>query len=109
MNNDKNFKNNTLKAIKLWAWLAAVLPMTAVIGIFFIWIFGTKELFDWAMITGQTILLTVAVVWWWWVLYIIKKLIHQWESARLNVSQVLQDLKDVKELFRENFSPSSDK
>lgn len=109
MSKFNNFKNNTLKAIKVWAWLAAVLPMTAIVGIFSIWLFGTKELFDWAMIVGQTLMFTVAVVWWWWALYIIKRLVYQWESARLNVSQVLDDLREVKEIFRENFRPPADK
>lgn len=104
-----NFKNNTLKAIRIWAWLATVLPMTAIAGIFSIWVFGTKELFDWAIIVGQTIMFTVAVIWWWWAIFVIRKLVQQWEYARLNVSEVLDELRTVRSIFRETFEPPADK
>ncbi len=104
-----NFKIKTIREIKIWAWIAAVLPMTALAGLFFIWMFGTKDLFDWAMVVGQTLLFTVAVIWWWWAIYVIRKLVQQWETTRINVSSVLEEIRTVRSYFRENFKPGNDK
>ena len=104
-----DFRHKTLKEIRLWAWVAAVLPITALAGIFFIWVFGTKELFDTAMVVGETTMFAVAVIWWWWALYVIRKLLVQWETTRANVADVLTELRAVKGIIRETTKPPLDK
>lgn len=96
-----NFKGKTLKEIRLWAWAAAVLPLSALAGIFFIWAFGTGTLFNIAMIVGETTMFTIAVAWWWWALYVIRKLIKQWDDTHDNVGQVLKDIRDIKSIVNE--------
>lgn len=96
-----NFKGKTLKEIRLWAWAAAVLPLSALAGIFFIWVFGTGTLFNIAMVIGETTMFAIAVAWWWWALYVMRRLIRQWDDTRTNVGQVLEDIKDIKTIVKE--------
>lgn len=91
-----NFRQQTIRQIRIWAWAAAVLPITALAGIFFVWVFFDKTLFSWAMITGETIMFGVAVTWWWWAMYILRNLVKHWDDTREKVSDVLTDIRDIK-------------
>ena len=104
-----DFRNKTLRQIRLWAWAAAVLPLVGLAAIFFIWVFGTDTLFSNALIVGETTIFATAVIWWWWAIYVINKIVHQWDTTRQSVSEVLTELRAVKELAREVFSNRSDK
>ena len=97
----KNFKQDTLKQIRLWAWAAAVFPVTALAGIFFVWTFGTKTWFDLAMVIGETIMFSIAVVWWWWAMYILKNLVKHWDETKDKVSNVLSDVKEIRSIIVE--------
>ena len=99
-----NFKEKTLKEIKLWAWAAAVLPISALAGIFFIWWFGTKEMFSIALVVGETAMFATAAVWWWWALRVIKTLIAQWEYTRENVHEVLHEVKEVRAIVTQTMA-----
>lgn len=104
-----NFRKKTLRQIRIWAWLAAVLPITALSGIFFIWTYGTRTWFDIAVITGETTMFGVAVIWWWWAIYVINKLVYQWEVTRTRVDEVLTDVKEIKGIVRDVIPQDSDK
>lgn len=103
-NTKMNFKEKTIKQIRLWAWAAAVLPITALAGIFFIWRFYDSTIFGWAMIIGETSMFVVAVIWWWWAMYILRNLVRHWDETRKNVKDVLYDVKSIRQLV----SKSSD-
>ena len=105
----ENFKTKTLRQIKLWAWAAAVLPLTALAGIFFIWAVGPKSWFGWAMITGETIMFGIAVVWWWWAMYTMRQLVKHWERTRENVTAVLDDVVAIKNIVRDVIADNLDK
>lgn len=109
MSEFNNFRNKTLKEIRLWAWAAAVLPITALAGIFFVWSFGTKTLFDISMIIGETVMFGTAVGWWWWALYVMKKLLGQWDTTRKNVGEVLTEVKEVRDIIKDINSIRRDK
>lgn len=96
-----NFREKTIREIRLWAWAAAVLPITSLAGIFFIWVFGSSTMFDISMVIGETVMFGTAVFWWWWALYVIKKLVSQWDTTRQNVGEMLTEVKEVKKIIRE--------
>lgn len=102
-----DFREKTLRQIRLWAWAAAVLPISALAGIFFVWRFGTDSWVSIAMIVGETTMFVAAVVWWWWAMYTMKKLIKQWDVTKDNVVEVLTDLKEIKVMVKE--TTASDK
>jgi hypothetical protein len=101
--NFKKFGEKTVREIKLWAWAAAVVPITALAGLFFIWAFGTNEMLEQAMVVGATAMFATAVIWWWWALHSIYKLLTLWIKTESTVSEVRQDLKDIKTAIREFF------
>lgn len=94
----EDFKIKTLNQIRLWAWAAAVLPITALAGLFFVWTLGDNTLFGVAMVTGETIMFAIAVTWWWWALYVLRNLVRHWDETREDVKSVLTDIKDVREI-----------
>ncbi len=94
-----DFKTRTIKQIRLWAWAAAVLPVTALAGIFFTWRFFDSTVFGYAMIIGETVMFSVAVVWWWWAMYILRNLVKHWDETRENVKDVLTDVKSIRSII----------
>ena len=102
----ENFKDKTMHEIRLWAWAAAVLPLSGLAAIFFVWSFGTSYWFNVAMIVGETTMFAIAVAWWWWALYTMKKLVNQWDNTRDGVNSILKDIGQIKNMVSK---PSEDK
>ena len=92
-----DFKTKTLRQINIWTWAAAVLPLTALAGIFFVWRFFDNTLFGYIMVAGETIMFAVAVVWWWWAMYTMRNLINHWDRTRENVKDVLSDIRSIRD------------
>lgn len=100
----RDFSERALDHIKVWTWAAAVLPITALAGIFFIWAFGSKSLFELAITTGATIMFAVAAVWWWWIIWIVSKIIRKDRKVAEDLKNTTEDIKNIKHLFRETFN-----
>ena len=96
-----DFKTKTITQIRLWAWAAAVLPVTALAGIFFVWRFYDTSVLGYAMIIGETAMFFVAVVWWWWAMYVLRNLVRHWDDTRENVQDVLNDVKSIRQIVAE--------
>ena len=91
-----DFKTTTIRQIRLWAWAAAVLPITALAAIFFVWKFSDNTVLGWAMITGETLMFLIAVIWWWWAMYTMRNLVKHWDETRDNVKGVLDDVREMR-------------
>ena len=91
-----NFRTKTINQIRLWAWAAAVLPITALAGIFFVWKFFDGTVLGWALTIGETAMFIVAVTWWWWAMYVMRNLVAHWDETRDSVKEVLNDVKQMK-------------
>lgn len=96
-----DFKEKTIRQIRTWAWLAAVLPVTALAGIFFIWKFFDGTTLGYAMVTGETIMFGIAVAWWWWAMYVLRNLVNHWGETKEKIVIVLDDIKDMKSVVYE--------
>jgi ABC-type multidrug transport system fused ATPase/permease subunit len=107
--NHLTFRNKTLQEIRWWAWAAAIMPISALAGLFFIWAYGTSNMFNIAMIVGSSTMFVVAVLWWWWALHAIYTLIDHWDETSTNVKAVVSDVKDLKAFVQETFRPAEDK
>ena len=101
MKSFNNFRTTTINQIRLWAWAAAVLPLTALAGIFFVWKFFDGTILGWALTLGEISMFIVAVTWWWWAMYTMRNLVKQWDETRDAVKDVLTDVKDMKSLVLE--------
>lgn len=104
-----NFRNKTLREIRWWAWAAAVMPISCLAALFFIWAYGTDSMYRIAMITGSSTMFVIAVVWWWWALHAIKTLIDHWDETSSNVKNVVDDIKDLNAFVRTIFQKQKDK
>lgn len=106
MSGPLDFREKTIKEIRLWAWAAAVLPITALASVFFLWAFGFSTWFDKAMVVGETTMFGVAVIWWWWAMYVIKKIVTAWGNTNTSVLEVLSELKAVKGIVQDEIASS---
>lgn len=100
-----DFKTKTINQIRLWAWAAAVLPITALAGIFFIWKFFDGTVLGWALTIGETSMFIIAVTWWWWAMYVMRNLVAHWDDTRESVKEVLKDVKDMRKIVLEVLKP----
>lgn len=91
-----NFKDKAIRDIRLWAWLAAVMPLSSLAGMFFVWRLAPVSWLDWAFIVGEVAMFTTAVVWWWWAMWTMLRLVRQWDQTKDNVMEVSKDIKEVK-------------
>jgi protein-S-isoprenylcysteine O-methyltransferase Ste14 len=104
MTKDFDFKKNTIKQIRIWAWAAAVLPITALAGLFFVWRFAPNSVLGYAFITGETVMFGIAVVWWWWAMYTMRNLVRHWDETREKVKEVSKDVKEIRSVVLETLS-----
>ena len=105
----QNFRDKTMREIRIWGWIAAVAPMTSLAALFFIWAFGTEHLLNVAMIAGATAMFGVAVFWWWWALHAMKTLLDHWELTKDKVGIVLHEVGEVKGMVRDVIRTQEDK
>jgi high-affinity Fe2+/Pb2+ permease len=96
-----DFKNKTIKQIKLWAWAAAILPISALAAVVFVWKFMDESFLGYLIITGETVMFTVAVIWWWWALYVIRNLIRQWDNTKSKVEDVQKTISEIRTLVND--------
>lgn len=101
------FHKKKLSEIKLWAWAAAVLPITALAGLFFIYQFGTDTLLNIAMVIGATAMFGVAVVWWWWALWTILQVTNILGMTVSKFEVVEKEITEIKKEFKKD-SPTHD-
>jgi Zn-dependent protease with chaperone function len=94
------FRNKTIKQIKVWAWAASVLPLTALAALFFISIFDASEIYQRALIIGAVTMFATAVTWWWWVIYTIAKVIDVLGTTIDKFEDVKEDLQEIKKELR---------
>jgi len=99
-----DFKNSTIRQIRIWAWLAAVLPITSLAGLFFIWRFAPASFLEYAFVTGETAMFAVAVAWWWWAMHTMRNLVRHWDETKQDVKEVVTDIKEVKSIVIETLS-----
>lgn len=107
MANFNDFKNQTLKEIRWWAWAAAILPIAALAGVFFTWKFMDGTYFGYIMVTGETIMFAIAVTWWWWAMYVLRNIVRHWDETRKNVLNVRDEVKGIKEIIVAIVRPES--
>jgi len=104
-----NLRNKTIKEIRLWIWAAAVLPISSLAAMFFIWVYGLDHWINTLMIIGSTTMFTVAVAWWWWAMYVFKRLLDFWVNTGQGLHQVLIDIKEIRQMVKEVIPNKEDK
>ena len=96
-----HFRDKRVKQIKLWAWAASILPITALSAIFFVWYLGVDTWFNIVMVIILTGVFTTGILWWWWTLHVLKSLFDHWDETGIKVRTVLDDIREIKQILRE--------
>lgn len=92
----KDFHQKKLKQIKIWAWAAAVLPISSLAGLFFVRYIGTETYYDVALVIGASIMFAIAVIWWWWALYTIAQVTNILGNIADKFKDVGSDIRQIK-------------
>ena len=104
-----DFKTLTLTQIRWWVWAAAVLPITALAGIFFVWAMAPSSWVGFAIVAGQIAMFAVAVTWWWWAMYTLRNLVRNLAAAENKVITVLDDIRVIKAIVKDTITKPNDK
>lgn len=98
----KDFHKKKLKEIKIWAWLAAVLPISFLAALFLIYLIGLETLYQKTLVTGGVIMFALSVTWWWWALhtigsvtYILGKTLDKFRNVNQELDSIKKDIKDL--------------
>lgn len=98
----KDFHTKKIKEIKLWAWAAAVLPITFLAGLFLIEIFGLDTFYHKAIVSGGVVMFAMSVIWWWWALHTIGSVTHilgrtleKFKNVNKELDSIKKDIKDL--------------
>lgn len=84
------------KQVKIWKWLASILPLTALAVISLVHFLGTDTYFKITVIVIVAGLSVTSFAWWWWAIDKIRawfKLIGETQSA---LTEIKNDIKEVK-------------
>lgn len=90
------FYNQKLREIKIWAWAATILPMTALAGMFFIEFIGMSDTKRTFLTIGATLTFTTSVIWWWWALWTISKITHFLGESTEKFNEVKEEIKAIR-------------
>jgi hypothetical protein len=102
MKNIKDFSEKTLTQIRWWAWAASVLPITALMGLFFTRAFGNDDLYNFAITVSVSSLFLIASIWWWWVIWLISQIIKTNRQVADDLQSTRYYIKELKDLFPKN-------
>ena len=104
-----DFKNKTIKEIKIWMWAIVVLPIVSLAGAFFIWAFGVDTWLHTFMVFGFTVMFSIATIWWCWAMYVFRNLLNLWEITGDNLLFVIKNIKEVRSIVRDQIEADKDK
>jgi len=96
------FYEKKLTEIKLWAWIATVLPIVSLSGMFFIEFIGLHDTRRTLLTVGATLTFTTAVIWWWWALWTISKITIFLGETTEKFVEVKNEIKDLKKEFKKD-------
>lgn len=102
----KDFSSKALNQIRWWTWAAAVLPITFLAGLFFVWVSGLDSVLDTLMISGATVMFGTAAVWWWWIIYTVSRILKKEQQVAQDLTDASKHIKDLKIIVKETFSKS---
>ena len=109
MENILKINKAILRQINLWVWLASVLPLAALAGLWFTWAFGSHSMLNIVMVVGGSTMFTTAVIWWWWAIKVMRHLLSNWERAEIGIRGISVDIKEIRGMVQEVIDPVEDK
>tara|TARA_B100001057_G_scaffold500235_1_gene614208 strand:- start:5493 stop:5792 length:300 start_codon:yes stop_codon:yes gene_type:complete len=95
-------KNKINGHVKAWSWIGKVAPLTALLALMLILVFDFNNTAEWIIFFIALSFGVVAFTWWWWVVYAVRELNRLLTTTQERFEQVMKDIKDLKDDFRNN-------
>jgi len=99
----RSFRSKKIGEIKLWAWAATVLPITALAAEFFFHWFGWADIITRSMVVIAVTFFGIAVYWWWWAMHTIASVTESLKTSatlvlevKSEVITIRKELKDIR-------------
>lgn len=105
----EEFKQRTIQQLKWWVWAAAVLPLSALAAMFFIWVYDLDHWINVVMVTGSTTMFIIAVSWWWWAIRVVRCLLDLWSDTSRGLGEVSTTVKEIRTIIKTEIINNSDK
>ena len=96
----------SFRQISLWIKAAVILPIVALAGIFFIWVFDFTSLYSQLMVIGFTATFGIAVIWWWWAMWTISQILKYNQEILTNFRLTVSSIKELRDLVHYTFHES---
>lgn len=101
MENLKSFGNRLTTVINTWAGVAVSLSIITMITLITVWFYGTPHQFNVTLAVLSAIIFGFSVFWSVWSVLVIKSLLVLWKKTIIDVDHVMQDVKEVRQVFEE--------
>lgn len=105
----KPFTDQILKEIKLWTWVAALVPTSLLSVILFVWVFGTKDSLHVMLVISGTICVLIFTIWIIWLVYSIRLLLAHWSDTKDNLIAMLDEVKTIHNIVKAAIRSDDDK
>jgi len=105
----EEFKQKTIKQLRLWVWAATVLPLSALAAMFFIWVYDLSHWINVVMVTGSTMMFVIAVSWWWWAIRVVRCLLDLWTDTGQGLKEVTDTVREIRTIIRSEIIDKDDK
>lgn len=97
----KQFHTHALSQISIWIWMASILPLIFLAGLFFLEFIGLRTYYHISLVAGATILFALSVVWCWWTLYTIAKVTEVLSKTSEKIDEVVVEVIEIKKDMNE--------
>lgn len=89
----------TINEAMLWKYTAKTAPFAALSVLFFLEIFGWRDLYSKAVVIIGTVFLTVSVCWWWWAVNKIlnfSRMINETDDSLKEIKKIKENITSIK-------------
>lgn len=92
----KQFEKKTFKEVKIWDWLARILPLTVLAVASVCHVFQWKSALDLLLEISLVVFLIVSFIWWYWAIYKIAVTVKFMKATQQKFLDVIAELRKIK-------------
>lgn len=105
----KPFTDQILKEIKMWTWIAILVPTSLLSVVLFVWVFGTQDSLHIMLVVSGTVCVLLFAIWVIWLVYSIQLLLNHWSDTKHNLIAMLDEVKTIHSIVKEVIRADNDK
>lgn len=101
MQEDITSNKRIIKELCGWTWIAILLPGLSIFGVIILWTLGLTTEAQMFMTMSGIMIIVFTVIWWWWAINIVSNLIKSWNATKIDIQELIDDVKELKELMEQ--------